>query len=198
MTRARAPELEPEETYEDVDDLVEIATELMQRDEEKLDHEILREVGRELDIPPEYLEEARTELAKRRALAKLDRETSTELRKKVALALAVGFVILLACTGLAYTSTAGTLRERYAEVSVLEAQVQNVRARQEAVVERLGDRAPTPDVDAELIGAENRVRVETQRYADGAARYNEAVGGSWAAWVANFAGLPTTVPMTPP
>lgn len=201
MSRVRAPELEPEQAedteYEDVDDLVGIATELMQRDENKLDREMLHEVGRELDIPPEYLEEARTELAKRRALAKAESAAKTALRKKITLAVGAGVLLLTAAFGVGYTSTASTLRERHAELSAREAQVQNVRERQAAVIERLGDRAPTPDIDAELIGAENRVRVETQRYAESAALYNEAAGGSWASFVAGLAGVPTSVPLSP-
>ena len=49
---------------------------------------------------------------------------------------------------------------------------------------------PGPDRDAELSGAENRVRIERARYDETAAAYNAKVGATWASLVARIFGLP--------
>ena len=73
-----------------------------------------------------------------------------------------------------------------------------MRARQRAIQATLGSQPSTPDREAELVGAENRVRVEVQRYAKAAAEYNEAASGLLAPILASWAGLPRELPLTPP
>ncbi len=182
---------------EDVDDLVGIAAEMMNHDEGRLDREDLNAVGRELDIPPEYMERARVELARRRAEAARVAAAKKALRTRIGIGAAAAAALATVIVGFAYSSTASDLHALHEDVEARAAQVRNVEARQQSVTARLGDREPTPDVDAELIGADNRVRVETQRYGTAAADYNEAVSGAWASWVAGVAGLPGHVPSEP-
>jgi hypothetical protein len=197
------PELEPaaEESdvteYEDVDDVIGIAAEMMREDEGRLDEQELDAVGRELDIPPEYLDRARVELARRR-VAEVRLEEQTQARRKrvgMIAALVVALSTILAVTS--YSSTASALRERHGDVQARAAQVDNVRARKLAVEQQLADRPASPDKDAELVGAENRIRVETKRYVEAATAYNEAAAGWFASWSASVAGLPAQVPLTP-
>lgn len=180
---------------EDVDDIVGIAAEMMQRDEGRLAAEDLQAVGRELDIPPEYMERARAELARRRTETARRAAAKKALRRKLALGGALVLLLGAGIAALAYSSTADELRALHRDVAAGAAQVRNVQDRRAAIDARLGHREPTPDVDAELIGAENRVRVEAQRYAQVAARYNEVASSGWASWVASIAGLPDQVPL---
>ena len=52
------------------------------------------------------------------------------------------------------------------------------------------------DSDAELLGAENRVRVEQKRYDEAAAKYNAEARGVGAGLARTFVGLPAEVPMS--
>jgi len=61
---------------------------------------------------------------------------------------------------------------------------------------RLEGRAPDREVDAEIAGAENRVRIERKRYDEAAADYNRVAGGFNARWVTIFSGHPKRVPMS--
>lgn len=195
MTSPRI-ELEPEHTErDDIDDVIGIAAELMRQDEERIDRADLHTVGRELDIPPEYIEKARTELAHRRAeQTRLAAESSAK-KKRVAMVVGATAAALVIVFALAYASTVSTLRDRHTAVQSHAAQVANVRARRTTVVQQLADRPASADKDAEIIGAENRIRVETKRYADAAAAYNQAAAGWFGAWAASVAGLPPQVPL---
>lgn len=182
---------------DDVDDVIGLATEMMHADREALSAADLEAVGAELDLPREYVERARVELARRRETA--ERQQVAELaRRRRAVRLAAGAGAALAAVLAVWSSVAvSSLRTRHAAVTAQAAQVENVRARRVSVGELLDGRAPSPDVDAERIGAENRVRVETQRYAEAAAAYNDAAARFPASWVGPLVGLPAQVPLVP-
>jgi hypothetical protein len=195
------PRIEPEPDgtpVDDVDDVIGIAAEMMREEEGRLDQADLHAVGEELDIPPEYIERARVELRRRREQQSKDLAERTATRKKLALGAMATTGVVALVTGLLYASTAADLRERYADVQSRAAQVENVRARKAAIVQQLAGRPPSPDKDAELVGAENRIRVESKRYAEAATSYNQASGGWFAGWAASVAGLPEHVPVTLP
>lgn len=82
----------------------------------------------------------------------------------------------------------------WADVERTRAQVVNVRERQAEVVARVKGQAPTPEHEAELSGAANRVRVERRRYDEAAAAYNASTAGTLARLAARLHGLPATVP----
>jgi hypothetical protein len=88
------------------------------------------------------------------------------------------------------------LRAQLADVEAKRSQVVNVLERQAATERQWRDAPATPGRDAELSGAENRVRIERKRYDEAAARYNGASGGSFASSWARRAGLPPRVPMS--
>ena len=66
----------------------------------------------------------------------------------------------------------GSLEDALATAEQKKAQVRNVLERQVAVHERYQGRPSTVDSEAEISGAENRVRVERRRYDEAASEYN--------------------------
>lgn len=181
---------------DDIDDLIGVAVEIKEKDEQSLTIEDMEEVALELDIEPEYVEQARAELQRRREeqekkAAREERARAT--RKKWAV---IGGVGVVAVFGIWSAATLSTLGSLHSEVEATRAQVQNVRERKKAVVDQLKGRPASADRDAELVGAENRIRVETKRYSEAAARYNEAATSFPAPIVRPISGLPSEVPLT--
>ena len=62
--------------------------------------------------------------------------------------------------------------------------------------DRLRGRAPDREVDAELAGAENRVRIAQRQYDEVATAYNRAAGGFPAALFSGVFGYPAKVPLS--
>ncbi len=188
---------EPMTKRDDVDDVIGLATEMMLEEQESLTREDLHAVGRELDVPPEYIEKARSELARRAAeMARTEAEMRAR-RSRLVRKAAMGAAALTLIFILWSWSAVSTVRERHVAVQTRAGQVSNVRDRQQAVTELLAGRPTSVDTDAERIGAENRVRVETQRYVVAAAAYNAAAGRFPASWVLPLTSLPSSVPMVP-
>ncbi len=180
---------------EDIDDLIGVAVEIKEKDEESLSVEDIEEVALELDIEPEYVEQARTELQRRReeqAQREAKEKRKAAARKKWMIGGGVGVTAIFGIWSVATLSSLGSL---HSEVEARRAQVQNVRERKRAIAEQLEGRPDSVDKDAELVGSENRIRVEAQRYAEAAARYNEAARSFPAPLVRPLSGLPAEVPL---
>lgn len=134
----------------------------------------------------------RKQLAKERHEARLREEQRARMRQ-IAAAAGIALLVLLA---LAAGNTHGELRDLHAEVERTRSQVENVRERQVATVTRLAAAEPSVGREAELSGAENRVRIERGRYDEAAAAYNAAAGSPWAFLCASATGLPTRAPLS--
>jgi len=182
---------------EDVDDVIEIAARIMMEEEGQLTLAELQEVGEELDIPAEYIERAQKQLQTDRAQAKVQLQKELEDKKRFKMVGLFGGVGLVSVVSLWTLITASTLSSLHAEVEASKAQVQNVQARKQTVAEMLKDRPNSPDKDAELIGAENRIRVETKRYSDAASKYNSKSNGIFGGIASSLTGLPKQVPASP-
>jgi hypothetical protein len=113
-------------------------------------------------------------------------------------ALVAGAVLLLASlvVWLGARSRAGELRALDAEVARARAQLVSVSERQAKVEAEYRPRGPGLDRDAELMGAENRVRVERMRYDEAAAAYNTARGGSFGGWASRLYDVPARAPQS--
>lgn len=182
---------------DDVDDVIGLATEMMMAEQDELSREDLNAVGRELDVPPEYIERAREELARRAAeRTRAEREAVERRRKLLRRTIAAVAAAALTLAVWSWSAVSG-VRERHAAVQSTAGQVENVRARRAQVTQLLAGRPASVDKDAELIGAENRVRVETQRYTLAAAAYNDAAARFPASLVLPLTGLPRAVPLVP-
>ncbi len=182
---------------EDLDDVIEIASRMMMDEEESLSLDELREVGRDLDIPEEYLDRARKELEVQRAEERKAERRALEEKKSgrliVASVAALLTALLLGWIGFAHSA----LSTLHAELETARAQVENVRERQADIEKLYEERAASPDRDAELIGAQNRVRVETKRYSELAAKYNARAAGLAGGVATALTSLPGEVPVSP-
>lgn len=202
-TRVRPPE-QPI-AVEDVDDLIHTATRLMQKDAapDTLTADDVRQIGKELDIPAEYIDQALVKLEERRreeARAKQEAERQRQARRerlrRWALGAAVGIAVGGAVLGMVSISIRNGLQSSLAEVTRQRAQVHNVVERRARVQERYATSAPGPERDAQLSGADNRVSVEQRRYDEAATRYNTSASAFPASWVVGFSGLPSSVPLS--
>ena len=134
---------------------------------------------------------ALAELRKQRAAQRHEeRKKEQRIRSMTWFAAATAGALLL----IGIAAAIGTQRDLardHAEVERRRAQLVNVRERQVVVIQQWGSMPPSPDRDAELSGAENRVRIERARYDEAAAAYNAQVGTPWSRFVARAFGLPT-------
>lgn len=121
------------------------------------------------------------------------REEQRKRAQRLAGAAALALVVLL---GIAMANTHGELRDLHAQVERARAQVENVRERQVAVVTRFAGAEASAGREAELSGAENRVRIERARYDEAASVYNAAAGSAWAGLCASVTGLPERAPLS--
>jgi hypothetical protein len=123
-------------------------------------------------------------------------ELAERRRRQRRLALGLGALALLAILVVSALVGQSQLKGELAEVERSHAQVKNVIERQAVVEARFRDAPAGPDRDAELIGAENRVRIERGRYDKAASQYNahagEVFGGLWA----RLFGMPARVPLS--
>lgn len=180
--------------YEDVDDIIGIAAELQQLDEDRLSVEELAAVATDLAIPEQYITPALDELRRRRTeLLATEREAARRKRGLVqAGAVVGGGVAVLFLIG-AFMGQRG-LSAALADVEGTRAQVVNVLERQVATRRQWEGKPDSPDKQADISGSENRVRVESKRYNDAAAAYNataRAFPGSL--WAVLF-GFPSELP----
>lgn len=160
--------------YDDVDDVMELAERLRSEDVVRFSASEMAEMGGELGIPAEYIEQARSQLKERRLLEERQALEKAAAQKKMMLFGAMGAAVLVAVVGivsLGASSKVGRLAE-VADSAI--AQVESVRERQVSVKALLADRPDSPDKDAELIGAENRLRVELKRCNEAVVRYNQS------------------------
>ncbi len=136
-------------------------------------------------------ERALAELRKAKARERHEERVRLERRRKALKVGATGLGVLFAVTLFAMFATQASLTAAQSEVRRQRAQLQNVRERQQVVLEQWTNAPAGPDRDAELSGAENRVRIERARYDEAASAYNAKVGSLWPGLVARTFGLPS-------
>ncbi|WP_437986778.1 hypothetical protein [Sorangium sp. So ce117] len=192
----RATELEAEQArkidYEDVDEVIALAARLAEADKDRLRIEDLERVGAELEIPPHHVRRAVEELAARRQREAARRAAA---RRRLRWAGAALSAIALVLGGLLLSARA-SLEQGRAEVERRRAQVENVVERRERTRARHEGAAPSPERDAELAGADNRVSIERRRYDEDASAYNALAAGLSAQLAARLFGLPARVPLS--
>ncbi|WP_437958343.1 hypothetical protein WME76_00940 [Sorangium sp. So ce119] len=193
-TRAMEREAEPSEKidYEDVDEVIALAARLAEADKDRLRIEDLERVGAELEIPPHHVRRAVEELAARR-----QREAAQEIagRRRLRWAGAALAGIVLVLGGITLSARA-SLEQARAEVQRRRAQVENVVERRERTRARHEGAAPSPERDAELAGADNRVSIERRRYDEDASAYNALASGLSEQLAARLFRLPARVPLS--
>ena len=178
--------------YEDVDDIIGVASELHDIDQSRLSVEELQEVAAELDIPTEFVVPAIDALRQRREnLLAADR-----LRKK---RFKTGLIISIAALTVLTFSAVGVqsgLSSRLAEAELARAKVLTVLKHQRETKKVWEPRPDSSDRQAELDGAANRVRVETGRYDKAVTEYNQASRGFLHSLARMFSVLPDKLPLS--
>lgn len=176
--------------YDDVDDIIGIAAEMQDLARDRMSVEDLVAVGNDLAIPEHYLKPAIAELARRRA-ALLAEEARQAKRRRTLWLVGAALLVAIAIWALVGQSALGALA---AEVAAKRAQVVNVIERQRATIAQWKDEPSSERKAAELSGADNRVRIERQRYDAAASAYNARVAafpsGLWAAIFGHADHLP--------
>lgn len=178
--------------YDDVDDIIGIASEMQNLDADRLSVEDLREVAADLEVPEQYLGPAITELRRRREAA-LAAEAEKRKRRRI-IGVVIGAVVVLIVVW-ALGSQRG-LASDLADVQAARAQVENVVSLRQRKIAEWGAKADSPERSAELAGADNRVAIERRKYDEAARRYNaRAAGFPTSLWAAVF-GMPSAVPLS--
>lgn len=135
-------------------------------------------------------ERALAELRKAKARERHDERVRLQRRRNALKMGGTGLGVLFVVTLLGMFATQASLTAAQSEVRRQRSQLKNVRERQQVVLEQWANAPAGPDRDAELSGAENRVRIERARYDEAAAAYNAKVGSFWPGVVARTFGLP--------
>ncbi|MEM7245883.1 MAG: TPM domain-containing protein [Acidobacteriota bacterium] len=177
---------------EDVDDLIAIATQLREQEEDALHREDLLAIATELGLESHHVDRAEEELARRRAERARQEEEDRRFQRRLLYA-GVGLALLVGLFGLVGQAS---LRKDLAEVEAHRAQLRNVLDRQEEVKRRYRGAQTGPDWVAEVSGAENRVGVERRRHDQVVSDYRaRASSFPGALWVRIF-GLPKKPPLS--
>jgi hypothetical protein len=182
---------------EDVDEIIEIAARMKDADADRLSPEDLEAVALELGIEPQYVARAVKALQERRDDAQRAAQARRQRQRLAALVGAAMLAALLVAFGGAALLGRQGLTERHNALQARRAQVHNVAERQDKVEARLHGLPLTPDREAELIGAENRVRVEARRYDEAATDYNNYATSALGALGALLTDLPDAAPLSP-
>lgn len=182
--------------YDDVDDVIEAAARAKDQEASFLSVEELQEVAAEIDIPARLLGPAIEQVRRRRELEIARERAVAEAalrRRRLGLYAAAALGVVLLVWGLA--ARAG-LRNAMLEAEQQRSQVVNVMDRQLATRAQWVDAPDSPAKSAELSGAENRVRLERQRYDDLATEYRRratSLGGRAVVWLG---GYPAELPLS--
>ena len=179
--------------YEDVDEVIGLAAELRHQSEDLLSPEELAAIGEELGIPAEFVDRARQELTRRREQAERQARAAAERRRQITLIVSVVAGVLLLVSAILSFTAVSSARSAYHVVLAQAAEVHNVQDRQASVLALYADRPDSIDRDAEIMGAENRVRVATQRYNEAVATYNLRASRFPASLWLPFTDLPPTI-----
>ncbi len=182
--------------YEDVDDVIAAAAKAKNEEEELLSVEELEQVAAELDIP-QHLVAPAVETVRQRREAELAAERARAVRaKQVRLGVLAGGGVLGVIVLVLAITTYSSLRDAKLAAERQRAQVINVQERQQATAVQWASAADSPDKQAELSGAENRVRVERARYDELATEYRRHAGGVFGWLARTLAGYPDTLPLS--
>lgn len=178
--------------YEDVDDVIGLAAEMAQAQDRLITVAELEDVAQQLDIPKQFVTPAVFELKARRRQA---RRRKREARRR-SQGLWVVVVAAVLCVPVYGMVVHGGLKRHAAEAAKAKSQWRNVMERQAAVRKRYETAPPSPERDAELDGAENRVRIERERYDRTVTEYNIAAAGPVGSLLARLGDLPADLPLS--
>ena len=182
--------------WEDVDEVIEAAAKAKNQDADSLSVEELEEMAAELDIPRERVAPAVEEVRRRREQKLASERAQAARRHRVWRAIQIGAgALALVLLGWGW-STHAVLRDAKLAADRQRAQVVNVMQRQRATGTQWQAAADSPEKQAELSGAENRVRIERARYDEAVTEYRRHAAGLMARVVIPLTGYPQTLPLS--
>lgn len=175
----------------EAEEVLERATELQLHAEadDRLSTDTLTDSAEEAGIDREYVHEAIREQRQ----AKQESVAKRALNRN--LGIAAGVVVLLMGFG-----SSATLNRLHGQAVAAQAQVQNVVERRDALTAGLGGETAAASDETlrirsdELVGAENRIAVERQRYNQAATAYNSAARSFPRSLFRPLIGLPAELP----
>jgi hypothetical protein len=179
--------------YEDVDDVIEVAERLLMEDQGALSADEIAEIGGELDIPEEYIERAREQLAEQRQDEQRQAQRARQSRRRILRAAGISAALIVLVFGVWSYAAVSKLGPLHANVEAHRAEVANMQERKVDIEQQFADRPDSLEKDAQLVGSQNRLRVATKRYNEAAAAYNRQASTFPASMWTSVVGLPTHV-----
>lgn len=178
---------------DDLDDVIKLASQHKEATvEERLSLAQVDQIAEELGIEPEHVGEAIETLQQRRETSANQQRSARMARRKWGRVTAIVAGCLLGLALLAYS----LLSSRLSAVEGARSQVKNVVERQLATESTYRERPPSPERDAELDGAANRVRVERRAYDLAARRYNDSASSVLSMPFRGLLGFPKKAPLS--
>lgn len=178
--------------FQDVEEVIAAAARANEERLEQVSVEEVQDIAAQLDIPTDLVAPAIEEVRRRRE-TQLAEERAREARtKRLRLGAAVGGSLLVVVIAIWLLTARAALEDAKLAVDRQKAQVINVVERQRATVHQWAGAADSPDKQAELSGAENRVRIERARYDELVTVYRGHAGGlAGTIW-----GYPSSLPLS--
>ncbi|MGV3622787.1 MAG: LemA family protein [Archangium sp.] len=139
---------------------------------------------------------AQAERLKRQERERASAHRARELRRFITIVVGASLLLLGIGVAVKLRSDGERLANRYAVVEKTRAQVKNVKERQLETIAHQQYAEPSEAREAELAGAENRVRIERKRYDEAASAYNVELRSFFSKWAAKVRGLPPAVELS--
>lgn len=178
--------------FKDVEEVIAAAARANEERLEQVSVEEVQDIAAQLDIPTDLVAPAIEEVRRRRE-TQLAQERAREARKKrLRLGAAVGGGVLAVIFAVWLLTARAALEDAKLAVDRQRAQVVNVTERQRATVLQWSTAPDSPDKQAELSGAENRVRIERARYDELVTTYRRHAGGL----AGSIFGYPSSLPLS--
>lgn len=182
--------------FEDVEAVIAAAAKAKNEEEQRLSVEDLEGMADDLDIPKHLIAPAVEEVRRRRAAELAAEQAAAARTKRLRRGLAAaGSVLGLVVLVVSY-STYADVRDSKLAAERQHAQVANVLERQRATEKQWASAADSSDKQAELSGAENRVRIERARYDELATQYRRHASGLFGWLVTGVTGYPRSLPLS--
>lgn len=178
--------------FKDVEEVIAAAARANEERLEQVSVEEVQDIAAQLDIPADLVAPAIEEVRRRRE-TQLAQERAREARtKRLRLGAAIGGGVLAVIIAVWLLTARAALEDAKLAVDRQRAQVINVTERQRATVRQWATAPDSPDKQAELSGAENRVRIERARYDELVTSYRRRAGGL----AGSLFGYPSSLPLS--
>lgn len=181
----------------DLDDIIAIAEQLQGEEEpERLSFEEVQAIAKELDISTEAVQKAFLVLEEGRVKQAQEEQKQQERKALRNKRITQACLVAMICILLSFLFSYNTLTHQSTEVELHISYVQTALDRQAVIQKRYGTLEPTLDSNAELDGAENRVRVAQRRYDKAVNDYNRSsLSILHRVWIV-FLGFPQRYPLS--